>query len=72
MIVTKVFVKDIPEVTLTKNDQVVETLSPDRPDDAFAEWVLPRGTWSRALLLDFHARDATYEVVSVDPIIVSN
>ena len=41
VIVTKVLVKDMPEVTLTQNDQVVETLSPDRPDYAFAEWVLP-------------------------------
>jgi len=49
---------------------MVETLSPDRADDAFREGILPRTAGSRDFL-DLHALHALAEGVAVDRIAIA-
>ncbi len=54
MVIVKVGRKDLPQVTFVQDDDVVQTLAPDRADYPFDVRILPRGSGSRHDFLDAH------------------
>ena len=58
-------------MALAKDEDVVETLAPDRADKAFRVRILPRAAGSREDFLDLHALHAVAEGVSVDRVAIA-
>ena len=54
------------EVPFTKDEDVIQTLAPDRADEPFREGVLPRAVRRRQNFTDSHAFQAFPEHVAVD------
>ena len=59
------------QVALAQDEDMVETLSPDRADEAFREGSLPRTLGSREDFLDLHALHALAEGVPVDGVAIA-
>ncbi len=41
VVIDDVVLEDASQVLIIENDQMVEALAPDRPDDSLSVWVLP-------------------------------
>jgi hypothetical protein len=57
-------------MTLTEDDDVVETVPPHGSREAFSIWTLPRRPRCREDLLDAEALEATAELVAEDAVAV--
>jgi hypothetical protein len=64
--VSKVARQGATEVPFTKDEDVIQTLAPDRADEPLREGVLPRAVRRRQNFADFHAFQAFPEHVVVD------
>ena len=58
-------------MVVVEDDHVVDAVSAQGSDEAFHEWILPRGSRSRLHLLDAHVIDTAGELVTVDTIAVT-
>ena len=72
VVVVDVFREDFQQVRLAEDDDVIETFSPDRADDALDQRILPRRTRRDDHLLDSHVLEALLEVESIDAITISD
>ena len=52
VVVLEVSGEDVSQVALAQDEDMAETLSPDRADQAFGEGILPRASGSREDFLD--------------------
>ena len=71
VIVLEVPGEDVSQVALAQDEDIVETLSPDRADEAFREGVLPRTSGSSEDFFDPHALHTLTEGVTVDGVAVA-
>ena len=71
VVVLEVSGEDVSQVALAQDEDMAETLSPDRADQAFGEGILPRASGSREDFLDLHAPHALAEGVPVDGVSVA-
>jgi hypothetical protein len=71
VVVLEVPGEDVSQVALAQYEDIVETLSADRPDQAFREGILPRASRSREDLSDAHPLHALTEDVTVDRVTVA-
>jgi hypothetical protein len=58
-------------VIFTDDDQMIETLSANRADDAFGVWILERRSRRRGDLFDLHPCHSTVKLFSIDLIAIS-
>jgi hypothetical protein len=70
-IIREVASQDVTQVALAEDDDVVETLAPNRADQAFGEGILPWTSSGREDLLDPHPLHALTEGVTVDRVSVA-
>jgi hypothetical protein len=56
---------------LVENDHVIETLSPDRADQALDVRILPGARWRGDDFSNAHACDSTLENIAVDAVAIS-
>ena len=61
VVVREVPGEDVSQVALAQDEDMVETLSPDRADQAFRERILPRASGGREDFVDLHALHALAE-----------
>ena len=66
VVVLEVSGEDVSQVALAQDEDMVETLSADRADQAFHEGILPRAAGSREDCLDLQAPHTLAEGVPVD------
>jgi len=59
-------------MSLAKDNDVIEELSPKRTDEALGIAVLPRRTWRRPELFDAQVLDASVENGPVNPVSVAD
>ena len=71
VVVREVAGQDVSQVALAQDEDMVETLSPDRADQAFGEGILPWASGGREDFLDPHALHALAEGVSVDRVAIA-
>jgi hypothetical protein len=71
VVVLEVSGEDASQVALAQDEDMVETLSPDRADEAFREGILPRASGSREDFLNLHAPHTLTEGVAVDGVSVA-
>jgi hypothetical protein len=65
MVVVDVGQENAPKVPLVEDDNVIETFSTDRADDALDVRILPRGSCCRDDLLNSHSPDALTESMTI-------
>src|SRR5262245_51032086 len=71
VVVVEVSGEDVSQVALAQDEDMVETLSADRADQAFGKRILPRASGSREDFLDLHAPHTLAEGVPVDRIAIA-
>jgi hypothetical protein len=71
VVVLEVSGEDVSQVALAQDEDMVETLSANRADQAFREGILPRASGSREDLLDAHPLHELTEGVTVDRVSVA-
>jgi hypothetical protein len=76
MSASSVIVRDVrgqsaSQMPLAENDDMVQTLAPNRTDQALGERILPRASGSREDLVDPHALHALTEGVPVDRVAIA-
>jgi hypothetical protein len=71
MVVLEIRGQDISQVALAQDDDVVETLAPNRADQAFGERILPWAVRRREDFVDPHALHAVPKVLAVDLVTVA-
>jgi hypothetical protein len=72
MVVREVRFQNPIQVLFAEDDNVIETFSTDRSDQAFGIGVLPGGPWRSQNFLDADALAPTAELLAVDTITVAN
>jgi hypothetical protein len=71
VIVAHVRAKEVPQMVFPEHDHVIETLSPDGPNDSFDVRILPRTTRRTDDFFDAHRLDPSDELAAVDPISIA-
>ena len=71
VVVLEVASQGTAEVLFAEDDDVIQTLAPDRADEALREGVLPRAVRRRQDFTDAHALEALPEHVPVDRVAVA-
>jgi hypothetical protein len=71
VVVREVASQEVAQVTPAQDQDMVETLSPDRADEPFREGILPRAAGGREDLLDPHALHASAKGVAEDGIAIA-
>jgi hypothetical protein len=71
VVILEVASQNVTQVALAEDNDVVETVAPDRADQAFGEGILPRTLSGREDLLDPHALHTSTEGVTVDGVSVA-
>jgi hypothetical protein len=71
MVVPEIRSEDVSQVALAQDDDVVETVPPDRPDQAFGEGVLPGAVWRREDFTDSHTLHTLLKRVTVDAVAIA-
>ena len=71
VVVREVASQEVAQVTLAQDQDMVETVAPDRSDQAFGEGILPRASGSREDFLDLHALHALAERLTVDRVAIA-
>jgi len=71
MVILEVSGEDVSQVALAQDEDVVETVSPDRADETFREGILPGAAGGREDFLDLHTLHALAEGVPVDRIAIA-
>ena len=64
--------KDPPQVLFVEHDQMIGTLAPDRPDQAFNMTVLPGRTERSGPVPNAHRLDAACEYAAEGPVVVAD
>jgi len=60
------------EMRLAQNDDVIQTLTPDRSDQPFGKAILPRRGWCSGLVPDAHGTQAARDDNAIDSIPISD
>ena len=56
----------------TQDDEVIDTLTPDRPDQPFGKAILPRRGRRSRLVPNAHGAQSAFDDSTIDPIPVAN
>jgi hypothetical protein len=57
---------------LTENDDMIQALAADRPDQPFGKSILPRRSWGGRLVPDAHGAQSSCDDGTIDAIPVSD
>src|SRR3981081_3579920 len=72
VVVMSVRFQNPAEMCLAQNDDVIQTLTPDRSDQPFGKTILPRGGWCSGLVPDAHGTQSARDDNAIDSIPISN
>src|SRR2546423_12109914 len=72
VVVTSIGSQDSAQMRLTKNDEVIQTLAPDRSDQPFGKAILPGRSWCDRLVADAHGAQSARHDAAIDPIAIAD
>src|SRR5258705_3271338 len=72
VVVMSVRFQNPAEVRLAQNDDVIQTLAPDRSDQPFGKAILPRRGWCSGLVPDAHSTQSARDDNAIDSIPISD
>jgi hypothetical protein len=71
MVIDKVTSQDSTQMSFPQDEDMVETVAPDRTDQALGERTLPGAVWRRENFLDLQALHAMAELLAIDLVTVA-
>src|ERR1700744_202190 len=72
VVVTTVGSQGPAQMRLTKNDDVIQALAADRPDQPFGKAVLPGRGWCGRLVPDAHGAQSARDDAAIDPVAIAD
>src|ERR1700688_1113310 len=72
VVVTSIGSQDSAQMRLTKNDDMIQALAADRPDQPFGKAILPRRGWCGRLVPDAHGTQSARDDNAIDSIPISD
>src|SRR6202022_4529253 len=72
VVVTSIGSQDPAQMRLTENDDMIQALAADRPDQPFGKSILPRRGWGGRLVPDAHGAQSACDDGTIDAIPVSD
>jgi len=66
MIIVDIRLKDSAQMPFVEDDDIVENLTPDTPDDMFTIGILPRRSWRNVHLFNAHVAVSRLTIRAVD------
>src|SRR6266403_2624756 len=60
------------QMRLTKNDDMIQALAADRPDQPFGKAILPRRGWCGRLVPDAHRAQSARDDAAIDPVAIAD
>src|ERR1700686_2789919 len=70
VVIGRIVFQNPAQMFLAQDNDVVQTLAPDRSDQPFGKAILPRRTWCDRLVPDPHGAQSAYDDCTVDPIAI--
>src|SRR5450631_1156542 len=64
--------QDSAQMRLTQDDEMIDTLAPDRPDQSFGKAILPRRGWRSRLVPNAHRAQSACDDGPIDTIPIAN
>src|SRR5467141_1486061 len=71
VVVTSIESQDPAQMRLTENDDMIQALAADRPDQPFGKSILPRRGWCGRLVPDAHGAQSACDYGTIDAIPIS-
>src|SRR6195256_458493 len=68
VVIASIGSQDSAQMRLAQDDEMVNTLTPDRSDQPFGKAVLPRRGWRSRLVPDAHGAHSARDDAAIDPI----
>src|ERR1700676_1186657 len=72
VIVTSIGSQDPAQMRLTENDDMIQALAADRPDQPFGKAILPRRGWCGRLVPDAHGAQSARDDGTIDAIPIAD
>ena len=72
VVVTGIGSQDPAQMRLTKNDDMIQALAADRPDQPFGKAILPRRGWCGRLVPDAHGAQSACDYGTINAIPISD
>src|SRR5580765_3514990 len=72
IVITSISSQDATQMLLAQDDQMIDTLAPDRSDQPFGKAILPRRGRSRRLVPDAHGAKSACDNGAVDAIPITD
>jgi len=57
---------------LTQDDEMIDTITPDRSDQSFGKTILPTRSWRGRLVPDSHGAHSVRDDAAIDPIQIAD
>src|SRR5712672_220975 len=72
VVVTSIESQDPAQMRLTENDDMIQALAADRPDQPFGKAILPRRSWCGRLVPDAHGAQSACDDGAINAIPIAN
>src|SRR5450759_3938856 len=72
VIIVRIVFQNPTQMFLAQDNDVVQTLAPDRSDQPFGKAILPRGSWCSGLVSNTHGTQSARDDSAVDSISISD
>src|SRR6266480_1533307 len=72
VVVACVRLQNLTQMHLAQDNDVVQTLTPDRSDQPFGKAILPRRGWCGRLVPDAHGAQSARDNTAIDPVPIAD
>src|ERR1700736_4750990 len=72
VVIASIGSQESAQMRLAQDDEMVNTLAPDRSDQPFGKAVLPRRGWCSRLVPDAHGSQSARDDGAIDPIAITD
>src|SRR5712692_549122 len=72
VVVTSIGSQDPAQMRLTENDDMIQPLAADRPDQPFGKTILPRRGWCGRLVPDAHGAQSARDDAAIDLVAIAD
>src|ERR1700737_1376779 len=72
VVIGRIVFQNLAQMCLAQNDDVIQTLAPDRSDQPFDKAILPRRGWCGRLVPDAHGAQSACDSAAIDPVPIAD
>src|ERR1700681_4521576 len=72
VVITSIGSQNLAQMRLAQDDEMVNTLAPDRSDQPFGKAILPRRGWCSRLVPNTHGAQSARDDAAIDPVAIAD